>query len=137
MVDLGALAFDGGDDSGATDINNGGQIVGQSYVQVGAQVKRHAVVFENGLITDLGCLTMFSNCAALAINESGVIVGQDSNPSRATIWVNALILDLNTLIPQSGWDLRTARDINSAGEIVGEGVNPDGFFRGFLLTPIS
>jgi hypothetical protein len=51
--------------------------------------------------------------------------------------------DLNDLIPaDSGWELRTAQDINDVGQIVGYGVidiNGDGIYserRAFLLTPI-
>ncbi len=44
--------------------------------------------------------------------------------------------DLNSLIPAgSGWALSVARDINDAGQIVGEGVI-NGQQRAFLLTPV-
>jgi hypothetical protein len=45
--------------------------------------------------------------------------------------------DLNSLIPDnSGWVLNEARGINSAGQIVGNGIK-DGHLRAFLLTPVA
>ena len=46
------------------------------------------------------------------------------------------MLDLNDLVPTgSGWVLEFADDINSSGQIVGEGFI-DGEFHAFLLTPV-
>lgn len=45
------------------------------------------------------------------------------------------MFDLNALIdPNSGWNLESARDINSAGQIVGTGTF-NGMTRGFILNP--
>lgn len=45
------------------------------------------------------------------------------------------VIDLNSLIdPTSGWSLEFARDINSAGQIIGTGTL-NGLTRGFMLNP--
>jgi len=47
-------------------------------------------------------------------------------------------VDLNTLIPaNSGWILTSATGINDAGQIVGYGINPQGVYAGYELTPVS
>ena len=59
------------------------------------------------------------------INTSGVIVGASTDStgnSRAVLWKNGKITDLNTLIPaNSGWTLHSALAINDSGGIVGVG----------------
>ena len=47
------------------------------------------------------------------------------------------LIDLNRLLNATGtgWTLEQARGINSAGQIVGEGINPLGRQDAFLLTP--
>jgi hypothetical protein len=45
-------------------------------------------------------------------------------------------IDLNTLIdPGLGWTLEIAYSINDNGWIVGQGINPDGYTRAYLLIP--
>jgi probable HAF family extracellular repeat protein len=68
------------------------------------------------------------------------VVGQASNDpptsGRAFIWQNAVMSDLNTLIPGgSGWVLRIATGINDNGQITGTGTVGDQT-HAFLLTPI-
>jgi hypothetical protein len=47
-------------------------------------------------------------------------------------------VDLNSLIPaDSHWTLFDARAITTGGQIVGVGLNPDGAFRAYLLTPVE
>ncbi len=47
------------------------------------------------------------------------------------------MLDLNALIPKSGWTLESATAINDKGQILGYGFGPDGRRDTFLLTPTS
>lgn len=73
------------------------------------------------------------NAAAQAVGWAETATGEQ----RAFLWTGASLLDLNTLIPlDAGWQLQRARSINDAGFIVGQGVNPAGEFRAFLLSPI-
>ncbi|MDR3621368.1 MAG: PEP-CTERM sorting domain-containing protein [Paludisphaera borealis] len=48
------------------------------------------------------------------------------------------IYDLNDLIPaNSGWKLNDAYSINDRGQILGQGIDPEGQHSDFLLTPVE
>ncbi len=72
------------------------------------------------------------------VNDARLVVGNSqriaSSPAVATIWLNGVAIDLNTLIPAgSGWTLRSAEGINDQGDIVGFGTF-NGSTRAFMLT---
>ncbi len=76
-TDLGTL---GGSRSGATGINDRGQVVGMSETASGAE---HAVLWEQGTMTDLG--TLGGNWSrAYGINDRGQVVGMSDG--RAALW---------------------------------------------------
>lgn len=61
--------------------------------------------------------------------------------SRATLWTDNQIVDLNTLLSdadrRAGWVLTEAHGINDNGWIVGQAANfKTNTGRGFLLSPI-
>jgi probable HAF family extracellular repeat protein len=78
---------------------------------------------------------------ANGINNLGEIVGQSQtdnnfNDYAAFLYVGGTMYNLNSLIPaNSGWVLQSAAAINDCGQIVGDGLNPDGLSHAFLLTP--
>jgi len=137
----------------AKAINNVGQVVGHTYID-GAV--RHAFVinpvgflwkdpesygvYSNNYMRDLGALAGATYSDALAINESGVIVGFSNHSgggNHAVISDGYTLTDLNTLIDtNAGWELTMATDINDTGEIVGYGV-VTGVTHGFLLRSAS
>jgi probable HAF family extracellular repeat protein len=87
---------------------------------------------------DLGTLPGDASSQANGINASDQAVGwsgtADGSMSRAFLWQNGAMSDLNTLIPSgSGWILTTATAINDAGQIAGSGLHA-GQPRAFLLT---
>jgi probable HAF family extracellular repeat protein len=133
LTDLGTL----GGDSGEGDfINEAGQIVGQSTF-AGDQIY-HGFLWYRGVLTDLGTFAGDSCSNANSINLRGQIVGQSGIcfvTTRAVLWENGQIFDLNTLVA-SGPSLRlfSANDINERGEIAGVGVS-NGEFHVVLLTP--
>ncbi len=111
-------------------INDAGRVIGTAG---------HAFVWSEGVITDLGTLPGDNQSSALAINNSGQIVGSSTRsggfPPRAVRWSDGAIVNLNDLIPaDSGWVLREATGINDRGQIVGQGTT-GGQFHAFLLTP--
>ena len=130
--DIGTL---GGAHSHAYAINSGGDVVGWSMTNTGLA---HAFLFSTDAAgnvtsrTDLGEISGgYSH--AYAINDQRQVVGVSG--SRAFLWRQGTMTDLNTVIPASaGWRLESAWDINNAGEIVGIGTH-QGFPRAFLLTP--
>jgi probable HAF family extracellular repeat protein len=104
-----------------------------------------AYLWKNGVATDLGHL---NDCGSLAfaINSHEQIVGgtfscPDGTHSRAFLWENGTMIDLNTLVPEGApLKLVEAAAINDRGEIAGNGVPPgcgDGGLCGhaFFLIP--
>lgn len=134
MVQLGTF---GGLDSYATSVNSSGEVVGQAGLSNGYE---NAFVAVGAVMTDLGTLGG-GNSYAYGINDSGTVVGYSwlaggANP-EAFVYVNGVMLDLNSLIPGgSGWDLMEAYGINNAGQIVGEGLF-DGQVHAFRLDPTA
>ncbi len=141
MTDLGVLP--GETDSSAADINAVGQVCGLSaHTQSTYPFTTYLVacLWDSGDIIEIGKLPGFpKNSAASSLNNDGVVVGYSSdygNDSHAFIWRDGILTDLNDLIdPASGWELKTASDINEAGQIIGYGSH-NGETRAFLLEPL-
>lgn len=136
MHDLGTL---GGDRSYATDINRSAQVVG--FARICVCEYPHAFLFD-GVMRDLGTLGG-PGSYAYGVNDRGQVVGAADigldelrHPiAHAFLWQAGAMTDLNSLIPAgSGWLLREATAINTAGQIVGSG-RIQGETHAFLLSP--
>ena len=131
----------GGNQTTAEAVNQAGEVVGVGTLQ--GEDSYHATLWKHvGEITDLGTIDQDLCSFPTAINSQAQIVGAslpscafDSN-TRAFLWQDGSIFDLNTLIP-SGASLRlqSARDINDRGEIGGVGLDVDNNPHAFLLVP--
>jgi probable HAF family extracellular repeat protein len=129
-IDIGNLG--GGAFNTPMAINNRGQIAGFSDLPgdvvdgVLVNVNFHAFLWPvKGKIFDLGTLEGDSISEATGINDEGQIIGTSFTAgfasSRAFIWQNGKITDLNTLIqPSSNLYLISTGDINDRGEITGQ-----------------
>jgi probable HAF family extracellular repeat protein len=112
-----------------TAINNHGVIVGFSDLpgDSAANPNYHAFLWTKSAgMTDLGTLSGDSFSIAWGINEQGQVVGQSINAngsSRAFVWQDGVMTDLNTLVAQGSLSLVYANDINDSGEIVGGAYN--------------
>jgi probable HAF family extracellular repeat protein len=99
------------------DINNKGQIVGALDFGEGSP-RRHAFVWENGVVTRLRAPGIGSS--ANAINERGEIVGSYTIDIevgvRAVRWYQGTMTELGIL---PGGNASSARAINELGQIVG------------------
>jgi probable HAF family extracellular repeat protein len=122
------------------DINNRGQVVGQSDLP--GDTNHHAFFWQDGVMTDLGSLPGLPTSVANGINNKSQVVGfsqalNDPNDVTpvAVLWENGGMSDLNSLIHRGSLFLMEALSINDRGQIAGFGRLPNGDHRGFLLTP--
>lgn len=125
-IDLGTL---GGRSSDANEINNNGQIVGWSDINL-TSGEYHAFLYENDMMIDLGTLGG-TRSIAWGINNNAQVVGYSYNSSgqqHAFLYDNGEMKDLGS--PFGGNS--NAFAINDIGQIVG--------FSGthaILWTPVS
>jgi probable HAF family extracellular repeat protein len=120
--------------SGASAINDLGQIVGSSYSN--AFNTTHATYFTRSGPVDLGTLGGLS--VASAVNNLGQVVGDSGGGAFLTDLHGGPMVALYSLIPpDSGWiRLSSADGINDAGQIAGTGQLPgDDNVHAYLLTP--
>ena len=127
-----------GDTSGAaTAINDNGQIVGISGIcdqAVGRHTARHAVLWENGSVTNLGNLGAQWWNTPTAINQHGDVVGfagdpafVEGNPLHAFIWTKdngiKALKPLRGRVPEHVDS--EAYGINEARQVVGVSCDAD------------
>lgn len=126
MQDLGTLP--GGSDAIALMVNEGGQIVGESYTGDSVPpppfvcgdfpLTQHGFSWDNGKMVDLG--TLGGSCTfTYALNNRGQVVGQSTLPGDETshpyIWERKKMTDLGTLGGTYGF----ASWLNDSGAVVG------------------
>jgi probable HAF family extracellular repeat protein len=134
VEDLGTLT--GGNQSTAVAINDLGTVAGDSQFQDGGSI-RHATLFRNGTLTDLGFLPSWGNYSrATGINEAGDVVGFSgaslgTSNTRAFVWdpTNGM-RDLGTL----GGQYAKALSINNSSVVTGTSQIGSGFgnFHAFI-----
>lgn len=120
LLDLGTL---GGETSIAVDINDAGEVVGNSQTATG---QSRAFLYRDGAMLELPLPGETSSAAA--INRHGQVVGltgslaQPAQPD-AYLYQDGQVALLQELIPDSHcWSRLDARDINDRGDIVGVGI---------------
>jgi probable HAF family extracellular repeat protein len=142
-------------ESFASGLNSAGLLVGQNDPSGGGMfIYSYATRDYLNLRTlNLGPGTYYG------INDQNQLVGlADANQSQVTDWwgnwrfINSHAwltslnpgtlgwggVDLNQLIPgNSGWTLTSATGINNLGQIVGYGVDPQGDYHAYELTPVA
>ncbi|MBZ5616841.1 MAG: hypothetical protein LAO23_22795 [Acidobacteriia bacterium] len=144
LIDL-YISTTGGNVITANAMNDAGQIVGGADFSNTGGSPFSAVLWNNGVATNLGTLSGDCFSEASVINSKAQVVGRSFNcdtfEDRAFLWENGSMIDLNDKVP-SDFPLRltSAVAINERGEIGGFGA-PAGCSdaevcgRAFLLIP--
>ncbi len=133
ITDLGTL---GGQYSYGTDINDAGQVVGDS---TNKKEQTHAFLYSNGSMTDLGTLGGPGSFAS-GVNNRGQVVGWShigdsfSYTNVAFLYSDGRMHALDNLV-ERGWRIIDARAINDAGQIVGFGCSALQVCGALLLDP--
>jgi probable HAF family extracellular repeat protein len=135
MKDLGTL---GGSFGQAWWLNDSAEVVGWATTE-GDQAF-DAFLWRNGVMTDLKTLAGDSASLAQGINAGAQVVGlscTSEETCHAFLWEKSdpMVNLQNLLLPGSDLTLTEATFINNRGEIVGNGVLPNGDQHAFLLIP--
>jgi probable HAF family extracellular repeat protein len=134
------LPLPGDSTSAATAINDKGQVVGISGrcgVAVGGVSAAHAVIWENGVPTNIGDFGGHTWNTPTAINNDGVVVGfslpadkEGTRFYRAFVWTKEAGIKM---LDQIDGDVRSAAlGINDDGQIVGFSRTPAAVLRAVI-----
>jgi probable HAF family extracellular repeat protein len=136
--DLGKLGGRLGFGSLANAINDAGRIVGASATETGTTATAFVYDLPSGPMRDV---SPGKSCGLVAVNSSGVAVGQCDDPpgthgtgNHAAILRGAEVEMLDEVVGDPAWTFLFAQAINDKGQIAGIGVH-NGERRGFVLTP--
>ena len=119
LGDLGGVAW-----NTPAAINHHGDAAGFANVAGGGGLSAHAVLWpRKGGIVDLKTLDDDPLSLAFGINDKVQVVGQSigAGGSRAFLWENGVLMNLNDLVEDGSPFLIYANDINDKGEIAGQG----------------
>ena len=145
IVDLGALPGSSGF-SHAEGLNDRGWVVGNStHVGSTSFTDRHAFVYVEGVMTDLGSLG--GKSYATDVNNAGQVVGNSFLANGATnrpfFWDGGAMIDLTSVADFVGAGFNMISgigevwDINDAGQIVGWAITNTGGMEAFRLDPLT
>jgi probable HAF family extracellular repeat protein len=133
MIDLGTL---GGANGFANWVNDAGDVAGSADIPDGTH---HGFLWESGHMRDLPPVDNAPCSNGNAVSNRDEVVGNigDCHGAElaAVLWTDGHAYDLNTLIAPSALHLTNADYINDRGEIVANGVLPNGDQRVVLLIP--
>jgi probable HAF family extracellular repeat protein len=121
LGDLGGVAW-----NTPAALNHNGDAAGFSNTSTGTPggLHAHAVLWPSeGGVVDLKTVDDDVISLAFGINDRRQVVGQSigAGGSRAFLWQDGAIMDLNTLTETGSPFLVYANDINDRGEIAGQG----------------
>jgi probable HAF family extracellular repeat protein len=135
MKELGTF---GGDNGNATWLNDEGQVVGTADFP--GDVIHHAFIWQAGVKTDLGTVDGDLCTNGVGINSRGQAIGTSTdcqgNVLHLFLWDHDSMLNLSSLILSgSNVIFDDPAFINDRGEIVGNGLLPNGDQHAVALIP--
>jgi probable HAF family extracellular repeat protein len=139
MTDLHDPTQISGSSSEALDVDRTGRCCGQAeYVDpVTGVTTPAAVLFDHGIVTDLGA-SVAQETVAAGMNAFGEVVGWRVDPvagDKAVLFQGGAVVDLDTFVdPALGWTLTRAQDVDDEGRIVGTGLH-NGLREAFIIEP--
>jgi probable HAF family extracellular repeat protein len=126
-------------------VNNFGQACGTTWTftdqkdPIGSTIRR-GFIWSGKNVEDIGALPGHVETYVKDLNDAATIVGyclDEKGFSRAFMWHNGIMTDLNDLIPpELGYTISSAEAINHAGQITGTGRKADGNGAAFVLSPV-
>jgi probable HAF family extracellular repeat protein len=127
ITDLGTL---GGTKARAYDINSSGQIAGCAYIAGNSD--RHAFLYSNGVMLDLGVVGGMTGSGATDINASGQMAGNLSAGAvyHAMFYSGGVMYDLGTL----GGTVCYGFGLNDNGQVVGQSTTGSAATHAFLYS---
>jgi probable HAF family extracellular repeat protein len=142
VLDIGVIA--GGYTAVPKAINNCGEVCGYGMVphEDPPGWQKHAFLWSEGEMTDLGLLPTFTRSLAYDLNHWTQVVGACTRSEQmydtAFLWQNGAMFDLNDLVPPDfDVNLEVARAVNDEGQIIAIGIGNTGKTITVLLTPID
>ncbi len=106
-----------------TAINNRGHVVGFANLPGPSTAPRRAFLWTNSGAPPENLDMLLGDVASFAwgINDRDQVVGQSvgADGSRAVLWQDGVMTDLNSLLPPGSPRVEYANDINNRGEITG------------------
>jgi probable HAF family extracellular repeat protein len=130
-VPLGSL---GGLSTYGTAINAAGQVAGWGDTDGTGAAHRHAFLYANGSITNLGTSNGGTQSFAYALTDAGEVVGASNGAGvsqlHAARFVAGIVIDLNSFL---GGSISSAYGINARGDFVG-GVSSGGPTHAYLYA---
>jgi probable HAF family extracellular repeat protein len=141
VIALGDIGGDLWNTPGA--INERGDVTGFAGTRIGDVDATYTHAFlklRNRRIEDLGTLPGDISSTGTGINLRGQVVGysnDESGATRAFLWQNGTMWDLNELAQDFDGELVLANDIDDLGRIAGRGIDPvTGNVVAFVATPV-
>jgi probable HAF family extracellular repeat protein len=145
MTDLNTL---GGPDSSGIHVNDEGHATGTAQMPSSGTTPAtwvsHIFLYTGTTLTDCGLLPGNNYGNAGGMNDFDMIVGYSipnaaapGADSRAVIYSNGMLTDLNTLIPaNSGLTLLAGEGINDSDQIIANAIDSSGTTVGVLLNRV-
>jgi probable HAF family extracellular repeat protein len=133
LIDLGTF---GGLNGFANSVNERGDVAGAAQTSGGTF---DGFLWRHGTKRALRPTGRDQSAFANSVNNHDQVVGTEGdskgNHPTAILWTGGHGHDLNTLAAPSALHLTDALTVTKAGEIIGEGVLPNGDLRNFVLMP--